>query len=51
MRRMTYVALLRGRRATYRASVGKQKAKRLLGRPRRRWGIILERIINRLEGR
>jgi hypothetical protein len=32
------------RRSVYRVFVGKPEGKRPLGRPRRRWGIILRRI-------
>jgi hypothetical protein len=36
------------RRGAYRALVGKPEGRRPLGRPRRRWGIILKWIFERL---
>jgi hypothetical protein len=37
------------RRGAYRALVGKPERRRPLGRPRRRWGIILKWIFERLD--
>jgi hypothetical protein len=41
MRWAGHVARRRDRRGVYRGLVGKPEGKRSLGRPRRRWGIIL----------
>ena len=38
------------RRGAYRVLVGKPEGRRPLGRLRRRWGIILKRIFERLDG-
>jgi hypothetical protein len=35
---------------SYRVLVGKSEEKRLLGRPRRRWGIILKRVFKKWDG-
>jgi len=37
-------------RVVHRVLVGKPEGKRQLGRPRRRWGIILRWIFRKLEG-
>jgi hypothetical protein len=42
-----YVARIGEGRVVYKALVGKPEGKRPLGRPRRRWGIILRRIFRR----
>jgi hypothetical protein len=38
------------KRNAYRVLVGKPEGKRPLGRPRRRWGIILKCILKKLHG-
>jgi hypothetical protein len=45
-----HVARMGDRRGAYRALVGKPEGRRPLGRPRRRWGIILKWIFERLGG-
>ena len=39
-----HVELMGEKRSVYRVLLGKPEGKRPLGRPRRRWGIILRRI-------
>jgi hypothetical protein len=45
-----HVARMGERRGAYRVLVGKPEGRRPLGRPRRRWGIILKWIFERLDG-
>ena len=47
MRWAGHVARMGEERGVYRVLVGKPEGRRPLGRPRRRWGIILERISRR----
>jgi hypothetical protein len=50
MRWTGHVARMRKERGVHRVLVGKPGGKRSLGRPRRRWGIILRWIFRKLEG-
>jgi hypothetical protein len=50
MRWEGHVAQMGEKRTAYRLLVGKPEGKRPLGRPRRRWGIILEWILERWDG-
>jgi hypothetical protein len=50
MRWASHVALMGEKRNTYRLLVGKPEGKRPLGRPRRRWGIILGWNLERWDG-
>jgi hypothetical protein len=50
MRWAGHVALMGEKRNTYRLLVGKPEGKRPLGRPRRRWWIILGWIVERWDG-
>jgi hypothetical protein len=45
-----HVARRRQRRGPYRVLVGKPEGRRPLGRPRRRWGMILNRIFKQWNG-
>ena len=47
MRWAGHVARMGEERVVYRVLVGKLEGRRLLGRPRRRWAVILERISRR----
>jgi len=49
MRWAGHVARMGERRGVHRVLVGKPEGKRLLGRPRRRWGIILRWIFRKLD--
>ena len=50
MRWVGHVARMGERRGVYRVLVGKPERERPLGRPRRRWGIILRWIFMKLDG-
>ena len=50
MRWAGYVARMEEGRGVHRGLVGKPEGKRPLGRPRRRWGIILIWIFRKWEG-
>jgi hypothetical protein len=45
-----HVARMGKRRGVYRVLVGKPEGRMPLGRPRRRWGIILNRIFKQCHG-
>ena len=47
MRRAGHVARMGERRDVYRVLVGKPEGKRPLGRPRRRWGIIIRWVFRK----
>jgi len=49
MRWAGHVARMRERRGVYRVLVGKPEGKRPLGKPRRRWGIILKWIFRKCD--
>jgi len=50
MRWARYVARMGQGRGVYRVLVGKPEGKRPVGRPRRRWGIILRWLFRKWEG-
>jgi hypothetical protein len=48
IRLVVHAARMTKTRNSYKISVGKTEGKRPFGRPKLRWGIILERIYNRV---